>query len=248
MGTACTIIFLHNGFDSALTWQDVVHYCALQEPAWQLVSFNRQGYGHGAYSPEDFANLAGRDLVQEGAAELETIYRSHGITQAILVGHCMGGAIALAFAQAHPQQVAGLVLESTGLFSTQALREKAAWLLESWELMGSQTQNTLEFMHGKHKARQLWQHVADYKGSYFMHEAYDMRPVLAGLQCPVFCILGERDPYFSPQHLQDGLQRSPQSSFEIWPETGHDPHREQAERFARFVLNFAHSCLKLGNA
>src|SRR5512140_228363 len=56
----------------------------------------------------------GRQYMEEYAASVVEFLNAAGLSTAILGGHGMGGAIALALALNHPRRVAGTVLISTG--------------------------------------------------------------------------------------------------------------------------------------
>jgi pimeloyl-ACP methyl ester carboxylesterase len=62
--------------------------------------------GHGLSPPPADGNYA----IESLAGDIDTIVRRIGITKFDLVGHSMGGIVALAYADAHPGQVAGILL------------------------------------------------------------------------------------------------------------------------------------------
>ena len=65
--------------------------------------------GHGRSE----APAAGDYAVESLAADIAAVVDALGLGRFVLVGHSMGGAAALAYADAHPERVAGLVLVGT---------------------------------------------------------------------------------------------------------------------------------------
>ena len=76
----------------------------LLAPSGQVISYDRAGVG------ESGPPTVPRDL-NDFVEELEAVLSAVGVTRPVrLVGHSIGGVIALAFACRHPERVAGLVL------------------------------------------------------------------------------------------------------------------------------------------
>lgn len=103
-GEGPAIIFVH-GLGGNLRHFDV--------PLWphmpgnyRMIAFDRRGYG---YSQQGWGN-DGRIVTHAG--DVVALMDALGIEKAVLVGHSMGGAIALAAALDHPGRVAGLALLS----------------------------------------------------------------------------------------------------------------------------------------
>jgi len=104
------VVFLHGYLESPAIWPDFIGDafadCQVLMPALP-------GYGE-ASSATDYSLEAAADAVR---AELAAA----GVGRAVLVGHSMGGYVALAFAEKYPGLVAGL-----GLFHSSALPDNEA--------------------------------------------------------------------------------------------------------------------------
>ena len=86
----------------------------------------------------DFAHLANLTTIEEYADELYAQLQAATIEKAVLVGHSMGGYIALAFAEQYPQQVQGLVLyHSTATADTEERREQRRQTIGKLKTEGS---------------------------------------------------------------------------------------------------------------
>ncbi|MAZ25987.1 MAG: alpha/beta hydrolase [Cytophagaceae bacterium] len=68
--------------------------------------------------------LDGENTMQEMAAMVRAILSQEGIDQAMLVGHSMGGYVALAFAKAYPEQTLGVFLMNSTPYPDTAERKK----------------------------------------------------------------------------------------------------------------------------
>ena len=100
-----TVVFLHGYLESPAIWPDFLgdHF-----RAYQVLTPALPGYDP-AEPATDYSLEAAADAVR---AELAAA----GVGRAVLVGHSMGGYVALAFAEKYPGLVAGL-----GLFHSSAL-------------------------------------------------------------------------------------------------------------------------------
>ncbi len=101
MNGAKTIVFIHgHGLDSSI-WNDL--YEALSDD-YQLIK-------------PDFSALTTHNSVEAYAELVYGMLQSAEVEKAILIGHSMGGYIALAFAEHHPNKVNGLVLFNSTVFA-----------------------------------------------------------------------------------------------------------------------------------
>ncbi|GGG28563.1 alpha/beta fold hydrolase [Hymenobacter glacieicola] len=95
-----TLVFLHGFLESNEIWDDFLR----DFPAdYRALRLNLPGYGPEPQTGLDYSFEAAADYVQ-------TQLRAEGVHQVLLVGHSMGGYVALAFAEKFPAQVAGLCL------------------------------------------------------------------------------------------------------------------------------------------
>jgi len=85
----------------------------------------------------DLARLTSYTTVEAYAEELATQLQSASIKEVVLVGHSMGGYIALAFAERYPEMVRGLVLyHSTAYADDEDRKAQRRQLIETMETQG----------------------------------------------------------------------------------------------------------------
>jgi pimeloyl-ACP methyl ester carboxylesterase len=227
------IVFLHEGLGSARQWRDFPARLGARTGCGAL-AYSRWGYGGSdarpAPWPPDF-------LEDEAAVVLPALLAQAGITAPILFGHSDGGTIALMYAAAFPGAVRGIVSEAAHV------------MLEDIGI-GGITRVRDRFLRGDLRARLRAQHgdhvddtVLGWTGVWLTPElrAWDIRPRLAAIRCPVLVIQGRDDDFGTLAQVRDIAQgvAGPAESL-VLDECGHIPHREKArealdasERFIR---------------
>jgi pimeloyl-ACP methyl ester carboxylesterase len=96
-GAGATVVFLHAGIADRRMWRGEME---LLKARHRVVAYDRRGFGDSSAEARSFSH------VDDLAAVLDRI----GATRPVLVGCSQGGRIAIDFALAYPEQVAGLVL------------------------------------------------------------------------------------------------------------------------------------------
>lgn len=102
---APAIVLLHGSNADLHTWQP---WAERLKDRHRVIRFDQRGHGltgparDGDYSRQAFA------------ADVERVAGKLGLTRFVLAGNSMGGGIALEYALAHPQRLAGLVLVDAG--------------------------------------------------------------------------------------------------------------------------------------
>lgn len=112
-------VFLHGGPGAGLTPQ---HRRFFDPARWRSVLFDQRGAGKST----PFAELAD-NTTQDLVADIETIRAHLGIERWLVFGGSWGSTLALAYAEAHPERVTGLVLRGIFLGRPEEIR----WLIEA---------------------------------------------------------------------------------------------------------------------
>ena len=204
--------------------------------------------GHG----QSGKTLATGDLAELGAAVLGLLDHLD-IPRAVLVGHSMGGAVALHLAQVAPQRVAGLVLiGSAGLgqeingdylqgfvaaTSRNQLKGPVSLLFSDPGLV---TRPLLEDLLKYKRLEGVDQALEQLAGALFPNgrQALVLRQVLEG-ELPALLIWGKADAIIPVQHA-DGLPAAVQ--VEILEGQGHMVQMEAADRVNALIQAFLPRC------
>lgn len=237
-GDATPVVFAH-GFGGDLNnWLFTTEKLSHERPTYAL-----DLPGHGA-SDKDVTSFA--ELVDSLAGFLDAA----GLQRVHLVGHSMGGAVALRVAADHPDRVASLtMIDSAGLgpdinadyvdgFLSASRRRELKGVLQ------------LLFADPDLVTRQLVDDVLRYKRKDGVDaalaalaadlfpdggQAVDLRAELASLDVPVLVIWGAQDQVIPASHadgLPDGVE------VHVLDGQGHSPHMEAANEVNRLVGQF----------
>ncbi len=176
---------LHGLVDDLSIWDRVA--LPLSERG-EVIRFDQRGHGTSGSPPGPYRR---EDLGSDAIALLDTF----GIERAVLVGHSMGGIVAMTAALAHPDRVAGLVLIGTASHCS----EKIAGWYERIALVGESEgcAGIARTIYGERSKRRV---SGDAQGiahvTRTLKSLYDdpLTPKLSALRCPVLLLVGENDP------------------------------------------------------
>jgi pimeloyl-ACP methyl ester carboxylesterase len=95
------LVLVHGFGNDAHIWDDFAPVIA---PHYRVLALDLRGHGDSAWP------LHGEYEYAHHVADLESVLDSLGIDRLVLVGHSLGGRVAMLFAGAHPERMAGLVI------------------------------------------------------------------------------------------------------------------------------------------
>ncbi|HEY5189156.1 MAG TPA: alpha/beta hydrolase [Solirubrobacteraceae bacterium] len=240
-------VYLHSAPTSSDDWLELLAHTGGVAP--DLPGFGRSAKGgHLDYSLPAYV------------AFLTAFLDAVSVDRVALVGHGWGAAVALAFAQRHPERVRQLVL-----IDAVPLLEGFAWpspvrrvlrpgLGELW--MGAVTRRSLTRLLRRaavspdtwsdERADAIWRQFDQGTQRAFLrlHRSIDPAGLaaagagLAQLEIPTLIVWGERDPWVAPTFADAYAQRLPRVEVQRVPDAGHWPWRDQPavlERIAAFL-------------
>jgi pimeloyl-ACP methyl ester carboxylesterase len=228
------LLFLHGAGSNAHTWHHQLAHFAARHSA---VAVDWPGHGRSG-STEGLPDLDAH--VRCTAAFAEAL----ALRPCVLVGRALGGAVAIAFALAHPGRVRALVLAAT-----PARFHIPPASLETWRnvTMGRATQpfSTELFSpkSGGAVMRECFmeQVKTDPRVRYtdmLACDGLDFTPRLGALRVPTLVITG-RDDHFAPPDKAEELQRCiADARLVVVEDAGHMLTSEQPEAFNRAVEAF----------
>ena len=205
--------------------------------------------GHGGSSPAGDADAYDFDRSVE---DLDRVLDALDVPRCHLLGHSMGGMIALRFTLAHPGRVASLVLMDTsphkpGGMQTESMLKAgqiaiAKGMARLQELMERRTREggsgDRADSHLERWAERYWPHMKKryaamdphaYMGfGQAMARQLPLEDRLGEIACPVHVIVGEDDDPFLP--AADAFEASiPDVRRSTIPNAGHHPHQENPD-------------------
>ena len=249
-------MLLHGIAGTSATWDELIPMLASRHTvlAPDLLGHGESAKPHGDYSLGAYANVV-RDLLE-----------ALGIGPATIVGHSLGGGIAMQFAYQFLERCERLVLVSSGglgrevhpLLRAAALPGAEAvlpWLstagsrgvgalIRGMRRLGiragpdlDETWRGFASLEEPAARRAFIQTVRGVMDLGGQRVSANERLYLAeGL--PTLIVWGEKDPLIPVRHAHEAHERMTGSRLEIFPDAGHFPYRDDPERFASVLLDF----------
>jgi len=218
-----TCLFVHGSGGSTMSWirqlqglADTTRVVALDLPG------HGQSGGEGCSQIEDYVRLV--------RAFAETAQ----LGKVVLGGHSMGGAVAQAFALAHPERLDGLILVGTGA--------RLRVLPKIFELLRSDYPEGVRFINGRAFSSSTAQALKDAArarsletrshvtiGDYTACNGFDVMERLGALRIPTLVIGGEDDQLTPPKYARYLARTIPGAVLVMVEQAGHYVHLEQPE-------------------
>ena len=251
------LVLLHGIAGSSDTWNDVIeplaeHYTVL---APDLLGHGESAKPRGDYSLGAYAS---------GIRDLMTAL---GHDKGTIVGHSLGGGVAMQLAYQFPERCERLVLVSSG-----GLGREVHFLLRAATLPGSdwvlpvlaanRVINTGASLGGLLRrfgmragpdVEEMWRSFSSL-GDRAAREAFihSLRAVVEpggqrvnatdrlylAERVPMMLLWGERDPIIPYEHGRAAHEMIPGSRFEVFPDAGHFPHRDEPRLFVKTLSDF----------
>lgn len=242
-GNRC-VVLLHGYLESMLVWDDFVPLLASKV---RVVTLDLPGHGistvTGTAHTMDF-------LADVVADALHTL----GIERCTLVGHSMGGYVALAFCERHPAMLDGLVLLSSTPYADTP--EKAENRRREIALVEADKKDMLARIapaagFAEENRARMKDAIEDLTEQVYltenegivallngMIERKDQNAMLRATKVPVLFILGKEDNYIPLETAEKMVAEHPEAQV-VWLEhTGHMGFLEEPEQTAEAILYF----------
>jgi pimeloyl-ACP methyl ester carboxylesterase len=242
-GRGPAVVLLHGLGGFAQSWRDTIDALATRATVFAL---DLPGFGRSAKP---------RALYRLGyfARALHAFLDAMGVGQASLVGHSLGGSVAVTYALTHPARVERLALVA-GLVPGFSFRMSWAYRLIALPVVGEALAlcgraaiykaavarcfhvprpTDVDFLiehdyaiRTGAEARAAWLATARHIRADFIDHRADYRRALATLDLPVLLVHGRQDPAVSPQHATEAVAGFPRASLRWVDACGHFPHLE----------------------
>jgi pimeloyl-ACP methyl ester carboxylesterase len=249
------VVLVHGIAGRAQTWGRVLAELDRREVPYRVIAPDLISEGHTDHSLGGYANMI-RDLLA-----------ALGHRRATIVGHSLGGGIALQFAYQYPQSCARLVLVDSGGLGRQlhpilraASLPGAEWVLPV--LTHTRVVAAAARVYGAVRGlvpavRPSVQEVAGAFASLsdgvrqraFVATARSVIDMagqrISGLdklhlahEIPTMIVWGGRDPIIPLEHAHHAAEALPNARLEIFELAGHFPHCDEPVRFTDLLMNF----------
>lgn len=239
-----TLLLLHGYLESLDVWED---FTRLLSNYFRVVAMDIPGHGISQVMGPEHSMEFLADTVAGVLDELE-------IERATIVGHSMGGYVALETLRRHPQRLNGLVLLSStpnpDPEEKRAMREREIALVEGGhkDLLAptaakagfapdnlKRMREEVAFLEEQALVAEPEGVVALLRG---MKERGDSNELLHTSAVPQLFILGKKDGYIPVERAEAMVEAHPQAQV-VWLEnSGHLGYLEEPERCAEAVANF----------
>jgi pimeloyl-ACP methyl ester carboxylesterase len=256
-GEGPALVFIHGITATSRTWREVLPRLAEHHT---VLAPDLLGHGESAKPRGDYSLGAYASGVRDLMIAL-------GIDKATVIGHSLGGGVAMQLAYQFPERLERLVLVSSGglgrevhlmlrlvalpgaefvlpLIVGQPLRDAGEFVAGALGKLGLRAGPDLEEIAlgfaslGDTEARQAFVHTArsiiDIGGQ---RVSASDRLYLAE-EVPSLLVWGERDRIIPVEHGREAHELMPGSRLEVFPGTGHFPHRGDPQRFVELITDF----------
>ena len=256
-GTGSAVVLLHGITGSSRTWDDVIAPLARRHT---VIAPDLLGHGESAKPRGDYSLGA-------YASGVRDLLISLGVDRATVVGHSLGGGVAMQFAYQFPERVERLVLVSSGglgaevhlllraatlpgaeyvlpLLCAEPLRNAGASVARLLGRAGLRPGSDLEEMArgfaslGDMEARQAFVHTVRGIMDISGQRVSARDRLYLAATVPTLLVWGEHDRMIPVAHGREAHEAMPGSRCLVYERAGHFPHRDHPWRFASDLLEF----------
>jgi len=192
--------------------------------------------------------------VADYVADLEAVIAALDLSPLILVGHSLGGFIALTYAAAHAETLHALVVVDMGFRLRHSRRmrllrhlsapiyQDETDLLRHFRLLPGETRAAPALLH--HIARQSVRSLAEggftlkFDRATFVREPCDLTPLLSRVTCPSLFLRGSSSLHLSTATLAEMVARCPHARGLNIPHAGHHVFLDNPADFLSAVRGF----------
>lgn len=238
-GKGTPLVLLHGYPLDHHLWDDIA---PLLENTFDVIIPDLRGFGESSTVDSFYAM---EDIASDIAALLDHL----GIQKTAIVGHSMGGYVALAFARLYPERVSGLGLVSSQVLADSPDRKEGRYKSAA-EVADKGIASVVETMTPKFTsdtrlqafARQSMeqQQPAAYIGALkAMAERVDSTPLLLKLNVPVVIVHGDADQLIPIDRGREVKAALPNAYFVEIRSAGHMPMMEAPQKTAEALKHLA---------
>lgn len=257
-GTGTPLVLLHGVGSSADGWQPAAPMLAATGS--RVLAIDLPGHGESSKQPGDYS-------LGSLASTVRDLLDALGIERAVLIGHSLGGGVALQFQYQFPSYCAGLVLVSSGglgadanlilrlatlpgsgIVLRAALNPKTTKALTAVRSRVHRVTGRTTFISDRALSRIHRLSAAEGRNSFLatLRSVVDfsgqrvsaLEKLYLSNAVPVLIIWGEKDAIIPADHGRNAHDLLESSTLVLFEESGHEPHRTEPRRFVDAVLGW----------
>ena len=222
---------------------------ALLDAGFRVLRSDMRGHGGSEATPGEYT-------MQQLGEDLDALLVALGIDRVHLVGLSVGAMLGMAFALAHGEKLASLVLcdaqASSGSGARQAWSMPLAMVRQQGSLQPVATGLLRAWLSDEFKAREpgRWEQIrqtilattpAGFEGCVAAMSDFDFTAQLAQVRVPTLVLYGEADPMTKPEENRKLAELIPGARAQAIAGARHFPNVEQPEAFNRELLDWFRS-------
>jgi len=219
--TSPVLVFIHGWLLGKSYWQPLVQKLNLN---YRCLTYDMRGFGESQPSENNETEQDNHYTLESYARDLQILLNKLEIKQAWLVGHSLGGILALTMAQLEPKIITGVICLNTGggiylkeeferfrLIGEKLVRMRPTWLLKCplLDLVFSHTmvrrplarqwgkQRVIDFVRADSKAA-----LGSLMNSTTEEEVHLLPQLVAQLEQPVYFIAGDKDIVMETKYVR----------------------------------------------
>lgn len=245
-----TLVFLHGLGGNIRSWDTEIKI--FSQLGYTTLAIDLRGHGYSGRPKEEKAYE-----LMHFVKDIRAVYKEEKIRSSILIGHCLGGMIALFLQAIYPSSARALILVDSGFYApyigkyhvTSRLIRKMLYVLGKYapkvhfagHVSASKYKGTGEY--------NLFRVLSDVThvslSSYFLicsHiTTFDGSHLLKKIKVPTLIIQGDKDTVFPPQMAKDLKARIKNSTIDFIPNATHilviNQPTSVAASIDRFIIN-----------
>ena len=243
--TALPLVLLHGGAAQAHWWDHLAP--ALAEHSY-VVALDLRGHGDSSWvSPPAYE-------IEDYVGDVEAILAALHLVSPVLIGHSLGGFVALSYAARSAKALSGLIVVDIGfrLKSNRMMRllrnlpapvyQDETDLLRRFQLLPGETTASSTLLH--HIARTSVQPLETggftlkFDRATMVRKPCDLSPVLSQITCPTLVLRGSHSQHLSMATLTDMVHRCPGARGREISDAGHHVLLDNPTAFLHAVRDF----------
>jgi pimeloyl-ACP methyl ester carboxylesterase len=227
------LVLLHDAGGDCLTWPPEIR----RLPGHRVFALDLPGHGK--------SSGPGRQSVEDYAVAILDFMDAAGLWRAALVGHSLGGAIALTLALDHPERIAGLGLVSSGsrlpvpvsLLENAASPSTYAFAAQGFHALACSHLVSPALIELNYKRLKRLRPTLLY-GDLLACDRFDVTSRLDSIQVPVLVTCGTEDRLVPPRSSSSLAASIPGAALQTVDGAGHLVMLERPHRLAKILAVF----------